>query len=388
MSSIKIPNLEITNNDDDKLIINIKDADVCVVNALRRTILSKINTLVFRGFPYESNNINITENTTKFNNEYLKHRLSCIPIMENDETKYTTIKQNYKIMIDVENTTPEKIYVTTKDIQIVNKESGKVENDQIKNRFFPADSITGEYILLCILYPNYNSKNERNEKIKLEAEFDIGCADENNCWNVVHNCTYEFRRNEQEIEKQASNIKDELEKNDFKILNGQRIYFKNEYMFTVQSLGIYSNIDLVHKASKYILNRLHLINNYLTTGADTKQILTSDDILSSETDGTTSNEVLNELRNQYCKLYKEENNMYVFEIKDDDYTIGKMIEYYLYSMYNKELEFVGFKKIHPTKPEAYIYIRFKNNKEELNLYYYLIHVVNELAKIFGNIEKI
>ena len=36
MNSIKIPNLEITNNDDDNLIINIKDAEVCVVNALSR----------------------------------------------------------------------------------------------------------------------------------------------------------------------------------------------------------------------------------------------------------------------------------------------------------------------------------------------------------------
>ena len=87
-----MPNLEITNNDDDKLSIIIKDAEVCVVNALRRTILSKINTLVFRGFPYESNNINITENTTKFNNEYL-NMVSCIPIMENDDSKYNSINK-------------------------------------------------------------------------------------------------------------------------------------------------------------------------------------------------------------------------------------------------------------------------------------------------------
>ena len=53
--------------------------------------------------------------------------------------------------------------------------------------------------------------------------------------------------------------------------------------------------------------------------------------------------------------------MYVFEPKEDDYTIGKMIEYYLYSMYNKELEFVGFKRFIQLN-QKHIYIRFKNKR--------------------------
>ena len=39
------------------LVFNLESADVSVPNALRRTILSNIETLVFRGFPYTSNHI-------------------------------------------------------------------------------------------------------------------------------------------------------------------------------------------------------------------------------------------------------------------------------------------------------------------------------------------
>ena len=53
-------------NQQDKLYFTIVDVDVCVANALRRVVLSNIETLVFRGFPYESNHIQFKKNNTKF----------------------------------------------------------------------------------------------------------------------------------------------------------------------------------------------------------------------------------------------------------------------------------------------------------------------------------
>ena len=71
-------------NEQDKLYFTIVDVDVCVANALRRVVLSNIETLVFRGFPYESNHIQFKKNNTKFTNEYLKQRLTCLPIHVQD----------------------------------------------------------------------------------------------------------------------------------------------------------------------------------------------------------------------------------------------------------------------------------------------------------------
>ena len=55
--------------------------------ALRRTILSDIPVVVFRTSPEEENNCIIDKNTTRFNNEIVKQRLSCIPICIADPEK-------------------------------------------------------------------------------------------------------------------------------------------------------------------------------------------------------------------------------------------------------------------------------------------------------------
>ena len=63
-------------------ILNFKleGINVSLANALRRTIISDIDTVVIKTFPHSENQANIMINTTRFNNEILKPRLSCIPI--------------------------------------------------------------------------------------------------------------------------------------------------------------------------------------------------------------------------------------------------------------------------------------------------------------------
>ena len=62
------------------LTFNLSGVDVSVANAIRRIILSEIETVVFRTAPYARSLANIKTNTTRLNNELIKQRLSCIPI--------------------------------------------------------------------------------------------------------------------------------------------------------------------------------------------------------------------------------------------------------------------------------------------------------------------
>ena len=59
------------------LTFTLENANVSVANALRRTILSDIPTVVF---DTSKENIQITKNTCRLHNEILKQRLGCIPI--------------------------------------------------------------------------------------------------------------------------------------------------------------------------------------------------------------------------------------------------------------------------------------------------------------------
>ena len=356
------------------LTFNIRGVETCVVNSLRRTCLSNIETLVFKGFPHHESSINIIKNTTSFNNEYLKHRISCIPIMSNKSNEFDQLKENHKIVVDVKNEKgkQEKRYVTTKDIVLVNKQTNNEVQSEMSGSLFPPDPISGEHILLCVLYPNHNLSDNEMEELNFEAEFEIGCAQENSCWNVVHNCTYEFLRNEPEISKRANNIEDKMEKRDFEILDAQRIYYENEYKMTVESLGIFTNRELMAKSCEYIISKLNLIIQY-TKDNELANVQTKEEYISASNDGTKSAEEIEEYQNMYCNIYTED-DFFVFELKEDDYTIGKLIEVYLYSSYKETLSFVGFKKNHPVQPNAHIYIRYK--KEQSNKKDIFSHIKN------------
>jgi len=356
------------------LSFNVRGVETCVVNSLRRACLSNIETLVFKGFPHHESSINIIKNTTNFNNEYLKHRISCIPIMSNKSNEFDQLKENYKIVVDVKNEKgkQEKRYVTTKDIVLVNKQTNNEVQSEMNGSLFPPDPISGEHILLCVLYPNHNLSDNEMEELNFEAEFEIGCAQENSCWNVVHNCTYEFLRNEPEISKRVNNIEDKMEKRDFEILDAQRIYYENEYKMTVESLGIFTNRELMAKSCEYIISKLNLIIQY-TKDNELANVQTKEEYISASNDGTKSAEEIEEYQNMYCNIYTED-DFFVFELKEDDYTIGKLIEVYLYSSYKEALSFVGFKKNHPVQPNAHIYIRYK--KEQSNKKDIFSHIKN------------
>ena len=107
--------------------------------------------------------------------------------------------------------------------------------------------MTNEFILLTILYPNYNKKNEPNETLHFESNIDKGTSNENSCWNVVHNVCYENYRDIDKISQIMSSMGEQSpqEKRDFEILDAQRIYIPNKFIMRLQSLGIFSNNELL-----------------------------------------------------------------------------------------------------------------------------------------------
>ncbi len=70
--------------DGDVLKFTLTGVNVSIANSIRRTILSDIPCVVFKTSPNEENNSNILVNTSRFNNEIFKQRLSCIPIHIHD----------------------------------------------------------------------------------------------------------------------------------------------------------------------------------------------------------------------------------------------------------------------------------------------------------------
>ena len=368
---------------DDALQFNIQNVDVSIINGLRRTILSNIETLVFKG---TNDSINIIKNSTKFNNEYMKHRLMNIPIfnneaLSNDKMKNNSIINNYMVELNETNDTMEKRHITTEHFKIKNKKTGEYLPRSEVEKCFPRDPITGDFILFTILYPNFNKKNESNETIHFESNIDIGTSEENSCWNIVHNVCYENFKDIDKIAEKMDKLPSE-EKRDFELLDAQRYYVKDKFKMTIQSLGVFSNEEIIKTACKIIMHKLNKIQQYITSNF---KIVTKEEVLFNETNGTLTEEEQEYYKMQYCNLYKDE-DFFVFELKDDDYTIGKIIEKHFNKLYGNKLDYIGFKKDHPTKKEAYIYIKFKSQVNDENIYGDFNNLLIILNKIFETIE--
>ena len=383
------PQVDNIHNDGERLYFTMKDVEVCVPNAIRRTILSHIDTLVFRGFPHEENNIDIIKNSTKFNNEYLKQRISCIPIFNDNDVNFENFLQTYQIIIQEENNSQEQLHITTDSafLKIKDIRTQEFKPPEFVKKYFPPDPISGEYILICILYPNYNPSNEENEKLHIVAKLDKGTAHENACWNVVHHCAYENVRDEVKIQDIASKIEDPLKKNDFLLLDAQRVCIQNEYKMSLESLGIFTNEAIVHKACEYILQCFRKMFSNMRNQQQHPETIVSYD--KNATHMTSNHGSLHQKMqgslDHYFSLHKED-DFFVFKLQQDDYTIGKMVETYFFELYEKEISFVGFKKKHPTEPEAFIYIKFKNKHSENDVIVKMTMLIEKLIQMINTIQ--
>ena len=82
MDKIVEPKIDITGETKNSYKFTISNTNVSVVNAIRRTILTDIRTVVI-----DPNNINIITNDTQFNNQILCQRLACVPVHIKDLSK-------------------------------------------------------------------------------------------------------------------------------------------------------------------------------------------------------------------------------------------------------------------------------------------------------------
>ena len=78
-SSIEMPKVKHSIEKKGTLRFTLYNTNVSVANAIRRTILTDIPTVVFKP-DKEQTTVKILKNTTRFNNEILKQRLGCIPV--------------------------------------------------------------------------------------------------------------------------------------------------------------------------------------------------------------------------------------------------------------------------------------------------------------------
>jgi len=340
------PHVELTSNPkDDDLKFTLSHVNVSIANSLRRIILSEIPIVVFRVTPHDKNKSNIIANTCGLNNEIVKHRLSCIPIHIKDVNDFPY--KNYMMEVHVENNTDTTIVVTTKDFVIKDKTTGKPLSEDKIREIFPANDYTSDFIDFVRLKPKV--AEEINSKvIHITSDFDIGIAKEDGAYNVVSTCAYgntiDTAAHEAKLQQMKQKWKDEgkkeheieFEAENWKLLEGKRIFKKDSFDFEIQSVGIYTNAELVVVACKVLLDKFEHLANIIEK--DELEIKLSE----------------NTMKNSYDVV-----------LDGEDYTIGKVIEYFLLTKFyeTKMMTFCGFKMMHPHDSYSIIRMAYKEPVE-------------------------
>ena len=327
--------------------------NVSLANALRRIILSEIPTIGFNTENYNDNQCVIDINTSRLHNEIIRQRLGCIPVHEKvqmDSENGNPLTGKYILEVDVSNETENIIYVTTEDFKIKNKSTGNYCSEEECKRIFPKNEITQQYIDFVRLRPRV-SESIPGERLKLSCEFSVMTARVNSMYNVVSKCSYAntpdktkqtqiWDEMQQKLESVGELNSEEinLQKRNFQLLDAQRYFIEDSFDFIIQSIGVYDNREIVKMGCVVLQHKF----------VDLIKAIDSDSI-----DITVSESTMD--------------NSYDITLDEEDYTVGKVIEYILYeTFYNgeKKLSYCGFKKFHPHDSYSVIRIAFNEKMEK------------------------
>ena len=358
------PQISQIEEDGDVYKFTLSDIDVSIANALRRTILSEIPINVIHTETHEENQCTISINTTRLHNEIMKQRLSSIPIHMTD---LDILPGKYVLEVDVINETDNIMFITSGDFRIKNKENGNYLTKTETDKIFLANALTKHYIDFARLRPKI-SDSIPGEQLKLSADFSISNAKHNSMFNVVSKCAYGNTPDKVKISESWEIIKTKLEtegspsediafqKKNYILLDAQRQFVPNSFDFIIQTLGIYENKELVKKACAIMQNKFVDMLQWLES--DTQLILNSETTI---------------------------DNCYDIILENEDYTIGKVLEYILYERFylgDKSLSFCGFKKFHPHNKESTIRLAFNNSTDRSMIKHVLTLACIDAQEVF------
>ena len=330
--------------------------DVSLANSIRRTMLSSIPTYVF---PVEiAGKCRIDINTSRLHNEIMKHRLGCIPIhrkippKKRNEMPSATAEEeddlvaNYVMELDVQNNTEHTMYITTEHFRVKNKQTNQYYDS---TTMFPKNPITNSYIIFGRLRPKI-SDSIPGEHLKLSCDFEIGTAEDSSMYSAVSVSTYANTIDPVKADdvwaEHASKLASEnvpsseieFQKKNFYLLDAQRHFVKNSFDFTVKSVGVYEEPEIVKMACAVLQGKF--VDLIQQIDADEFTIITGESTML---------------------------NCFDLILANEDYTIGKVLEYILYERFfqgEKVLSYCGFKKFHPHDADSIIRIAYTTETDK------------------------
>lgn len=303
-----------------------EDVDCSLLNAIRRIIIGEVPTIGFRTEYGRESDIKILKNTSALHNEFLAHRLSLIPIHYTNFDDFNPDK--YLFVLKKQNNTNRTMDITTENIEVkdITKDPPVIMSDSFRENLFPRDPITKDFILINKLKPSKSGLGDEGEELDITMRATMGIGNENSqfcptCVSVFTNIQdpdkVEAEFNDLIDRKNAERkgnplTKDEIsqERLSFNSLDAQRYFYTdergepNKFDFTIESDGRIPSHDILTMS-------MDIFKDHIRRFVD-----------------SVKDETKVEIYNSDCIM-----NSYDVAIDDEDYTIGYLLQYYIYKLY-------------------------------------------------------
>ncbi len=302
-------------------VYEVTGVNVATLNSIRRIILAEIPNVAF-----DTKDIILKKNTGNFNNEFLAHRISMIPIWFDPENDTSNISQ-FRFVLNKRNDTTEVMDVTSKDIRVVNINNVDV-GDEIRDRLFPANKITNDHILITKLLPN-PTQTSYCQEIDLEMTASFNIAKTHARWCPVSKCSY---MNAIDSDAASEARKAAPVKSIFDSHTQYKYYKKNIY-------GEPCEFEF------YITTECAMTPDYL--------LRTAFDILKSRITGYLSK----------SNVIETSNGMFEVIIQNEDFTLVNLLHSIIYDLNIREasdspLDYIGYYQTHPLEKRMVLKIHF------------------------------
>ena len=191
-------------------------------------------------------------------------------------------------------------------------------------------------------------------------------------FNAVSTCAYGFTGDTaaqdaelvrkiqtwKDSEKNENEIKFETE--NWKLLDAKRLFKKDSYDFVIESIGVYSNNEIVNLGCQILITNLDNIGS----------IIEKDELEIKISDNTMS-------------------NCFDIILENEDYTIGKILEYFLYTKFYETniLTYCGFKKMHPHDNYSIIRLSYKEAVEKSTIKGHLKECIDDAIQVYTKLKK-
>ena len=353
-------------------------------NAIRRLMLSHVNTVGFRTEPYKECDINVIVNDTPLHNQMIVHRLAMIPINVPTPEKFNI--DDYMFIIDITNNTNSIRLITTEDFQIKEISTNKMLSREEVKKFFPPDVITGDYILLDKLRPKYfvpsktvsqevvaemgntfNKAVDEPMSFHIEAKASISNGFENGHYCPVSCACYintvdpelaelglkDYIDKQNEISKMQNTAPIDMEilKRRFTLTERARFFYVNDknepnvFTFKIESVGVIPPLIIFHRAI---------------------------DILKEKVNAFVSNLVARNENALTISASTQLNGGYDIIVKNEDDTLGNIVQSHLCMLFTdfllpkeqRKLKYIGYKRPHPL--EKHIIFAIQGNNDNLD----------------------